>query len=193
MYVIVGLGNPGEKYARTHHNAGFDVVDILSQKHGIPLSRNRCKARVGEGVIAGQRAALCQPQTFMNLSGESVVALCNWYKPQPQQLIVVYDDVDLPFGRLRVRAKGSAGTHNGMRSIIYLLGRDDFPRVRVGIGRPPEGWDLADYVLSGYRTPEERGAAFDAYVKAAEAVEMILGEGVEKATALASAYRGAQQ
>lgn len=193
MYVIVGLGNPGEKYARTHHNAGFDVVDILAQMHDIPLGKHRCKARVGEGVIAGERVALCQPQTFMNLSGESVVALCNWYKPQPQQLVVVYDDVDLPFGRLRVRAKGSAGTHNGMRSIIYLLGRDDFPRVRVGIGRPPEGWDLADYVLAGYRTPQERSAAFDAYVKAAEAVELILGEGVEKATALASAYRGAQQ
>lgn len=190
MYVIVGLGNPGEKYARTHHNAGFDVVDILSQKHNIPLNRTRCKARVGEGIIEGQRVALCQPQTYMNLSGESVVGLVNWYKPQPQQLVVIYDDVDLPFGRLRVRAKGSAGTHNGMRSVIYLLGRDDFPRVRVGIGRAPEGWELADYVLSGYRTPQERQRAFDAYMKASQAVETLLAQGVDKAAALANAYRG---
>lgn len=189
MYVIVGLGNPGAKYAHTHHNAGFDVVDILSQKHGIALSKSKCKAKVGEGMLAGRRVALCQPQTFMNLSGESVVGLVNWYKPEINQLIVVYDDVDLPFGRLRVRSKGSAGTHNGMKSIIYLLGRDDFPRVRVGIGRPPEMWDLADYVLTGYNTPEERKIAFDAYMKAAEAVEAILGEGVEKAAALAAAYK----
>ena len=182
MVVIIGLGNPGAKYARTHHNAGFDVVDILSQKHNIPLNKSRFKAKLGEGTIAGKRVVLCQPQTFMNLSGESAVALCNWYKPEPDELIVIYDDVDLAFGKLRVRAKGSAGTHNGMKSIIYLLGRDDFPRVRVGIGRPPEQWDLADYVLSGYNTVEERKIAFDAYVNAAKATELILSDGIEKAS-----------
>ena len=181
MIVIIGLGNPGAKYARTHHNAGFDVVDILSQKHNIPLNKSRFKAKIGEGMISGQRVALCQPQTFMNLSGESVVAICNWYKPEPDQLIIIYDDVDLDFGKLRLRAKGSAGTHNGMKSIILLMGRDDFPRVRVGIGRPPEGWDLADYVLSGYNTPEAHEIAFASYMKAAQAVEVLLKEGMEKA------------
>lgn len=188
MYVIVGLGNPGAKYAHTHHNVGFDVVEILSQRLHIPIERNRCKAQVGEGSYAGERVALCRPQTFMNMSGESVVALCNWYKPEYDQLIVIYDDVDLPFGRVRVRAKGSAGTHNGMRSVIYLLGRDDFPRVRVGIGRPPEGWELADYVLTGYNTKEARETAFAAYVKAAEAVEILIRQGVEKAASFANAF-----
>ncbi len=182
MYVIVGLGNPGPKYARTHHNVGFDVVDILSQKHKIPIKKSKCKALVGEGVIGGERVALCLPQTFMNLSGESVTGLVQWYKPEYDQLIVVYDDVDLPFGKVRVRAQGSAGTHNGMRSIIYLLGRDDFPRVRVGIGRPPDGWDLADYVLAHYETQEERETAFAAYTKAAEAVEILITDGMARAS-----------
>ncbi|MEG1604622.1 MAG: aminoacyl-tRNA hydrolase [Clostridia bacterium] len=186
MYVIVGLGNPGAKYKNTHHNAGFDVLEILSQAHRIPLNRTKCKALVGEGVIAGARVALCQPQTFMNLSGESVVALCNWYKPEFDQLIVVYDDVDLPFAKIRVRAGGSAGTHNGMRSIISLLGRDDFPRVRVGMGSAPAGWDLADYVLSGYTTKEEREAAFSCYTKAADTVTVLIRDGVPKASAFAS-------
>ena len=186
MYVIVGLGNPGAKYARTRHNAGFDVVDILSQKHNIPLARKRAKALVGEGTIGGVRVALCQPQTFMNLSGESVVGLVNWYKPERDQLIVVYDDVDLPFGKVRVRAHGSAGTHNGMRSILYLLGRDDFPRVRVGIGRPPEGWELADYVLASYESADVRAAAFDAYMTAAQSIQVILKEGIAQAAAFAN-------
>ena len=192
MYVIVGLGNPGAKYARTRHNAGFDVVDILSQRHGIALQRRRCKALVGEGQIAGAKVALCQPQTYMNLSGESAVALVNWYKPEPDQLVVVYDDVDLPFGRVRVRAGGSAGTHNGMRSIIYLLGRDDFPRVRIGIGRQPDDWDLADYVLTHYETDEARQCAFDAYVKAADAIEVLLRDGIARASAFANAAAPAE-
>ena len=186
MYLVIGLGNPGKKYARTHHNVGFDVVEILASRLGISIDRNKCKALVGEGQFAGQRVALCLPQTFMNLSGESVTQLVSWYKPEYDQLIVVYDDVDLPLGKVRLRAKGSAGTHNGMRSIIYLLGRDDFPRVRVGIGRPPEGWDLADYVLSGYNTQEERETAFAAYQKAAESVEIFIREGCEKAAAFAN-------
>ncbi|MGI6237526.1 MAG: aminoacyl-tRNA hydrolase [Candidatus Excrementavichristensenella sp.] len=190
MYVIVGLGNPGDKYAHTRHNAGYDVVEVLSQQSGIRLTRTRCKARVGEGRIGGKPVALCKPQTYMNLSGESVVALCNWYKPEPDQLILVYDDVDLPFGRLRFRTQGSAGTHNGMRSIVYLLGRDDFPRVRVGIGRPPEQWDLKDYVLTGYHGPEERKIAFDAFLAAARTLELYLEEGAQRAAAFANAYAG---
>ena len=188
MYVVVGLGNPGSKYARTRHNAGFDAVELLASRLNIRISKLKCKALIGEGMIGGQRVALAQPQTFMNLSGESVVQLVSWYKIEPGHLIVVYDDCDLPFGKLRVREKGSAGTHNGMKSILYLLGSEDFPRVRVGIGKPPEGWDLADYVLTGYQSAEERKTAFDALVKAGEAVEKIILEGVPKASEFANAW-----
>ena len=174
MVVIVGRGTPGSKDQHTRHNVGFDVVDVLSQKYDIPIQRLRCKAAVGEGMIRGQRVALCQPQTFMNLSGESVVQLCNWYKPEDDQLIVVYDDVDLPEGKLRFRPSGSAGTHNGMRNIIYLLGREDFPRVRVGIGRPPEGWDMKDWVLAGYDSKERRQTMFDAYMGAADVIAELI-------------------
>lgn len=184
MYLIVGLGNPGRKYAHTRHNVGFDVVEVLSQKYDIPLLRLRCKAVVGEGRIRGQRVALAQPQTFMNLSGESVVQLCNWYKPEDDHLIVVFDDVDLPEGKLRFRPSGSAGTHNGMRNIIYLLGRDNFPRVRVGIGRPPEGWDMKDWVLAGYDTKELRQTMFDAYMGAADVIAELIEHGVDPARQL---------
>ncbi len=190
MYLVVGLGNPGRKYAHTRHNVGFDVVDVLAQRNNISIARVKCKAVVGEGLIAGQRAALALPQTFMNLSGESVVELNNWYKPERDQLIVCYDDVDLPEGKLRFRPGGSAGTHNGMRNIIYLLGRDDFPRVRVGIGRPPEGWALADYVLTGYRTAETRKGMFDAYTAAAEAVEHLIRGGTDAARQFVASYNG---
>jgi len=182
MYVIVGLGNPGKRYARTRHNAGFDTVEILADRLGVKVNRILCKAKVGEGKIGGERVALVQPQTFMNLSGESVVKLLNWYKAGPERLIVCYDDIDLPPGKLRVRAQGSAGTHNGMRSIIYLLGRDDFPRVRIGIGGAPPGWELADYVTSMYATPEARKVAFESYLGAAELIETIVRDGVEAAS-----------
>lgn len=193
MYLIVGLGNPGAKYHRTHHNAGFDVLEILADALGIQITKPRCKAYVGEGLIGRERVALAKPQTYMNLSGESVVQLLNWYKVDMDHLIVVYDDVDLPLGTVRVRAKGSAGTHNGMRSIIYLTGRDDFPRVRVGIGRPPEKWDLADYVLSGYATKEEREIAFAAYQKAAEAIQTLVKDGTAKAASFANATKSPQK
>ena len=177
MYLNVGLGNPGAKDQFTRHNTGFNVVEVISQRMGIKLDRSKCKARVGEGRFGAERVVLAQPQTYMNLSGESVRELISWYKCPLENMIVIYDDIDLPAGRIRIRAKGSAGTHNGMRNIIYQLGRDDFPRVRVGIGRQPEGWDLADYVIGEYRTPEERKVAFDAYMRAAEAVEkMIAGD-----------------
>ena len=190
MYVIVGLGNPGRKYEHTRHNVGFDVVEVLSQKYDIPIQRLRCKAAVGEGTIRGERVALCQPQTFMNLSGESVVQLCNWYKPEDDKLMVVFDEVDLPEGRLRFRPSGSAGTHNGMRNIIYLLGRDNFPRLRVGIGRPEEGWDMKDWVLSTYRTPQQRQAMFDAYMGAADVVAEWIANGVDAARQLVGKING---
>lgn len=190
MYVIVGLGNPGSEYQHTRHNVGFDVLEVISQKYDIPVHRMRCKAAVGEGQIAGQRVVLAQPQTFMNLSGQSVVQLVNWYKPEEDHLLVIYDDVDLPEGKLRFRPKGSAGTHNGMRNIIYLLGRDDFPRLRVGIGRPPEGWDLKDWVLTGYRTAEDRQIMFDAFMGAAEAVEALIRSGADGARQVVARVNG---
>ena len=188
MYVVVGLGNPGSKYARTRHNSGFDAVELLAARHDIRLTKRKCKALLGEGTIGGQRVALAQPQTYMNLSGESVSLLVSWYKIDLSHLIVVYDDCDLPAGALRVREKGSAGTHNGMRSILYQLGSEDFPRVRVGIGKQPEGWDLADYVLAPYPTPEARKIAYDTLVKAGEAVEKIILEGIPKASEFANAW-----
>ena len=187
MFIVVGLGNPGKKYEHTRHNVGFDVVEILSQKYDIPLLKLRCKAVVGEGMIRGQRVVLAQPQTFMNLSGESVVQLLNWYKPEEDHLLVAYDDVDLPEGRIRFRPSGSAGTHNGMRSVIGLLGRQDFPRLRVGVGKKPEGWELADWVLSHYQTEADRKTQFDAFLRAADVVDDLMKNGLESAMRMANA------
>ena len=181
-YIVVGLGNPEKKYEHTRHNVGFDVLQVLSQKLNIPLNKLRCKALTGEGRIGGERVVLAAPQTYMNLSGQSVVELLRWYKADAKHLIVVYDDVDLPQGRLRVRAGGSAGTHNGMRNIVYLAGRDDSPRVRIGIGKPEPGRDLAAYVLGKY-PPEARQAMFDAFLRAADAVQAIVTDGAEAAMA----------
>lgn len=185
MFVIVGLGNPGKKYMHSRHNAGFLSLELLAKKHGIDIRKSAHKALVGEGRIGGQRVALAMPQTFMNLSGQSVVELINWYKIDPaEELIVLYDDIDLPVGQLRIRAKGSAGTHNGMKSILYLTGGDAFPRVRIGVGRPKPGWDLADYVLADFEQ-DERKEMMDAFEKAGEAVELIIKDGV---TAAQSAF-----
>lgn len=185
MYVIVGLGNPGDKYTKTRHNVGFDVLDRLAGRLGIAFNKSKCKARLAEGRIGSERVVLAQPQTFMNLSGESVVELMNWYKAEMDHLVVVYDDIDLDLGHVRFRAKGGAGTHNGMRSIIGLLGRDDFPRVRVGTGRAPKGWNLADWVLSGYRTEEERRAADEGYQDACDVICELVARGCEAANRLA--------
>lgn len=189
MFLVVGLGNPGSKYEHSRHNVGFDVVDIISQKFDIPVRKSRCKAITGEGTIGGERVALALPQTFMNLSGESIVQLINWYKVDMEHLIVCYDDIDLPEGKVRFRTQGSAGTHNGMRNIIYLTGRDDFPRFRVGVGRPPEGMDLKDFVLMGYNTKELRQTMFDAYMLAADGVAEYIKNGAEGARRFLSINR----
>ena len=157
-------------------------MHILAQRHGIGLTKPRCLCNTGAGVIHGQNVLLCQPQTYMNESGRAVVSLINWYKAEHTDLILVYDDIDLPLWRLRVRPSGSAGTHNGMRSIIYLTGAEDYARVRVGIGRPGEGRDLRAFV-TGHYSAHERAAAFAALMRAAEAVECIIAHGVEKAMA----------
>ena len=177
--MVVGLGNPGAKYARTRHNTGFDVVEILSSQLRIRLHKLRHRALFGEGVYEGKKVVLAQPQTFMNLSGESVSLLIKWYKPSLSNVIVVYDDVDLPPGAVRVRPSGSSGTHNGMRSVISEIGGTGFPRVRVGIGSSPPGFELADWVLSHYETEQARKVAFDSLLAAAGAVSMIIRENVE--------------
>ncbi|PYG88268.1 PTH1 family peptidyl-tRNA hydrolase [Ruminiclostridium sufflavum DSM 19573] len=180
LFLIAGLGNPGGKYENTRHNVGFHTIDYLSEKHNIKLSKIGFKAVYGEGAIDGTRVILLKPQTFMNLSGESVREIAAWYKMPLERVIVIYDDIDLEPGKIRVRPKGSSGTHNGMKSIIYHLQSEQFPRVRIGIGHPPEKWDLADYVLSKF-TREEWGIIFDSIEKAAEAAIMITKSGPEKA------------
>ena len=181
MRIIVGLGNPGDKYARTRHNVGFDVVGILAEKENIPVKKIKCHALVGEGVIDGEKVVLALPQTYMNLSGQAVVDLMNWYKVSPEDVLIIVDDIDLPMGQVRIRPHGGAGTHNGLRNIVYLTGSDRFPRIRVGVGQKPEGWDLADWVLSKYQTEEDRKVMFDAYLYAADAARAVVTKGVDKA------------
>jgi PTH1 family peptidyl-tRNA hydrolase len=180
LCIIIGLGNPGTKYENTRHNVGFDTIDYLSYKYGIKLSKIGFKAVYGEGEIEGIRTILLKPQTFMNLSGESVRDIVAWYKIPLNRVTVIYDDIDLEPGKIRVRPKGSSGTHNGMKSVIYQLQSDGFPRVRIGIGRAPEKWDLADYVLSKF-SKEDREVINQSIVKAAEAAVMVARSGPEKA------------
>ena len=146
MKLIVGLGNPGTKYAGTRHNVGFSVIVGLADKYNIELSEKKHKAIYGRGMIEGEKVILAMPQTFMNLSGESVRELVDYYKCDPSDVIVAYDDIDLAVGKLRIREKGSAGGHNGIKSIIQHLGGQEFPRIKVGVGEKPVGYDLADYV-----------------------------------------------
>lgn len=187
MHIIIGLGNPGREYQRTRHNVGFDVLDVLSEKMGIALTKSAMHGLIGEGFLEGEKVVLVKPQTYMNLSGQCVTELVSWYKPPMENVLVVYDDIDLPLGKLRLRANGSAGTHNGMRSVIGLLGRQDFPRLRVGVGQKPEGWELADWVLSHYQTEEERKTQFDAFLLAADTVIDWVNSGWESAMRTANA------
>ncbi len=180
MKLIVGLGNPGRDYLYTRHNAGFLALDILSEKLGISVNKRAFNAFVGEGRVENEKVVLMKPQTYMNLSGESVFAAVNWYKLPLSDLIVVYDDVDLPVGEIRVRPKGSAGTHNGMRNIIYMLQDDGFARVRVGIGKAKDGWDLRDHVLAKFDTAEQEDA-YKALKNAADAALMLLAGGMDEA------------
>lgn len=174
MYLIAGLGNPGRKYERTKHNVGFDVINYVTDRHGIPFSCIQFQAECGKGIIAGQKVLLAEPLTYMNLSGEAVAALVNYYKLDPEEdLVVIYDDISLDPGQIRIRKKGSAGGHNGIKNIIARLGTDKFKRIRVGIGEKPDRWDLADYVLAPF-TPENREKVEEAVKDAADALEMIL-------------------
>lgn len=179
MYIIVGLGNPGKQYEQTRHNMGFITIDRLAEKHQINVTKLKCKALVGEGYFGTKKVMLVKPQTFMNLSGQSVREIVNYYKEDLEHLLVVYDDIDLEPGVLRIRAKGSAGTHNGMRSIIYDLQEDGFPRIRLGIGKNPQ-IPLDKFVLGGF-TKEEKPLLEDAVDKATQAIECYVAEGINAA------------
>ncbi len=180
MYMIAGLGNPTKEYDRTRHNVGFAVIDELADRYGIDVSERKHRALCGRGAIEGQKVLLAKPQTFMNLSGESLRALTDYYKVLPEELIVIYDDISLPPGQLRIRLKGSAGGHNGIKNIIAHLGTQEFPRIKVGVGEKPPRMDLKDYVLSRFSKGEQElmDAAFR---EAAQAAVMMICDGADRA------------
>lgn len=155
MKIIVGLGNPEEKYRRTYHNLGFVAAEDAAIELGLSFKHKKCRALVAEGFFKGEKIVVAKPQTYMNLSGESIREIADFYKIEPENIIIIYDDISLDVGRLRIRKKGSAGGHNGIKNIIAHLGTQEFPRIKVGIGNKPEGWDLADYVLSKYSKAEQ--------------------------------------
>ena len=181
MYIIVGLGNPDAKYEGTRHNVGFEVIDRLADKYNISVDGRKHRAYVGKGMINGQKVILAKPQTYMNLSGESVHSLVEYYKVDPEEeVLVIYDDVSLDVGQLRIRKKGSAGGHNGIKNIIAHLGTSVFPRVKVGVGEKPKGYDLADYVLGRF-SKAEREMMEEGFGEAAEAVGMIVAGEIDQA------------
>ena len=181
MYLVVGLGNPGKQYEATRHNMGFDTVDRLVEDYNVPQGGVKFNAMYGKTMIGGEKVILMKPLSFMNLSGGPVREMANYFKIDPEsELIVIYDDIDLEPGQIRIRKKGSAGGHNGIKSIIAQLGTQNFYRIKVGVGAKPKGWDLADYVLGRFSS-DERIAVDKAIEEAADAVEMILKDGIEAA------------
>jgi len=179
MKLIVGLGNPGRDFARHRHNVGFRCVNVFARRHRLAFSRSQCCARTARGVLGGEEVVLARPQTFMNRSGLAVAGLVKALRITPRDLLVIYDDLDLLLGTVRLRPGGSAGGHHGMESIIAALGSRDFPRLRVGIGRP-SGGDVVSYVLDDF-SPEEDREVEKAVVTAVEALECYLAEGLEEA------------
>ncbi len=181
MYIIVGLGNPGREYEGTRHNVGFLVLDKLAAKENISILEKKHKAIIGKGMAAGQKCVLAKPQTYMNLSGECVRQLIDFYKvDETAELIVISDDISLEVGQIRIRKKGSAGGHNGLKNIIAHLGHDSFIRVKMGVGEKPAGWDLVDYVLGRF-SPKDREAMDEAAARAADAIRSIIAEGPDAA------------
>jgi len=179
MYIIVGLGNPGKQYENTRHNMGFLAVDLLAEKYNIDVNKIKFKALVGEGRIAGQKVLLVKPQTYMNLSGEAVRQAMDFYKIDPEELIVIYDDIDIPTGTFRIRKKGSPGTHNGMRNIFQHIQTNDFPRIRVGIGSGKKE-NLIGYVTGGI-SKSEKELLEDVLKNSADAAACIVEKGIDKA------------
>ena len=180
MYLIAGLGNPTKEYDKTRHNVGFSVIDVLADRYRIDINEKKHKALCGRGVIEGQKVLLLKPQTFMNLSGESIRAAADYYKIEPEEMIVIYDDISLDVGQLRIRKKGSAGGHNGIKNIIAHLGTQVFPRIKVGVGEKPKNYDLADYVL-GHFSKAERAQMEEGDDRATEAVRLILAGEIDAA------------
>lgn len=181
MYIITGLGNPEKKYWDTRHNIGFDVIDAIAEKNDIVLGEKKHKAVIGKGIVAGQKAVLVKPLTYMNLSGESVSSVIDFYKADEKSgLIVICDDVNLDMGQIRIRKRGSDGGHNGLKNIILHLGHDEFIRVRMGVGEKPPRMDLADYVL-GHFSAEEREIMDESARTAALAIETVIAEGADAA------------
>ena len=181
MYIIAGLGNPTRQYEHTRHNVGFDGIDLLSKTYQIPLNQNFGKAIVGKGLIEGQKVILVKPQTYMNLSGHSLSEIMTYFKEDPEtQLIVLYDDISLEPGSLRIRLKGSAGGHNGIKSIIQCLGTEVFSRIKIGVGNKPDKMDLADHVL-GHFSREDRVEVDKSLENACEAVKYIIQDQVSVA------------
>ena len=177
MHIIVGLGNPGRKYENTRHNLGFITLDQLAEKCQIKIERSKFKSLVGEGMIAGQKVLLVKPQTYMNNSGEAVREVMDFYKEDNSNLMVIYDDVDIPLGMVRIRSGGSGGTHNGMKSILSHLDGNDFPRIRIGIGGNIKG-DLVDYVIGGF-TKAEVAPLEEACLKAVDAAICYIESGID--------------
>ncbi len=180
MYIIAGLGNPGKQYENTRHNAGFMALDALADQLGVSVEERKHKALCGRGMIGGEKVLLVKPQTFMNLSGESIRAAADFYKVAPEHIMVIYDDISLNPGQLRIRKKGSAGGHNGIKSIIACLGTQEFPRIKVGVGAKPDRMDLADYVLGHFSQIEER-IMEDAAKEAGQAAQAVILDGMEAA------------
>ena len=181
MFIIAGLGNPDRQYEGTRHNVGFDVIDRLADKYNIAVDMKKHRALLGKGVIEGQKVILAKPQTYMNLSGESIRSLVDYYKIDGEhELLVIYDDINLEVGQLRIREKGSAGGHNGIKNIIAHLGTQVFPRIRVGVGEKPSRYDLADYVL-GHFSKAERALMDEGYDHAVDAAGMILSGRIKDA------------
>ena len=181
MYIIVGLGNPTKEYEGTRHNVGFDVIDTIADKYNIAVTERKSRAFCGKGMVAGQKVLLVKPQTYMNLSGESVRGLVDYYKiDEETELIIIFDDVSLDVGQLRIRKKGSAGGHNGIKSIMQHLGTTNFHRIKVGVGEKPKEYDLADYVL-GHFSKAEKELMDDGYKRAVTAIELMVQGDVESA------------
>ncbi len=180
MIVIAGLGNPGKEYDKTKHNVGFWVIDQLAKEYNIDVTKFKHKALIGDGVIAGKKVLLVKPQTYMNLSGESIREILKFYKIPIEQFYVIYDDTSLPLSSVRIREKGSAGGHNGIKNIIAHLNTDAFIRIKVGIGEKPNGWDLADYVLAKFSKDDEP-LILSGVEKASHAIEILLTKGIVEA------------
>lgn len=181
MIIIAGLGNPTKEYEGTRHNVGFQVIDKIAEKYNIAVDAKKGRAYVGKGIIEGQKVLLIKPQTYMNLSGESIRELVDYFKVDPkEELLVIYDDISLNPGQIRIRKKGSAGGHNGIKNIIANLGSSVFPRIKVGVGEKPKGYDLADYVLGKF-SKEDRVLMEEGYDLACEASALIMQGAIDQA------------